>query len=279
MVLAGAPDYLFFWHFPLVVFYLAAWLIGGMYLMNWALAKMTDLPKRQRTLGRAFQLNALMTGGGLAALGVIMLAFVSLTGRTEGNRATTVMMGGMIAFLAMLGTAWAIGMVMLNFSAMRVFKITAVTTGSLAVLAAVIALSSLGPTRSQRLANFRVRACKRRVLVLLDALSDRARRKFGDEAPSLQTLVKEGSVAEEDILCPANRKGPAYWYVPTPGVEDEASDAIRVCDREGNHSGKCVVVGFADGQAREVTKKKFKDLLELPENATLKEMIEAEEGE
>ncbi len=275
MVLAGPADYLFVWHFPIVVFYLAAWLIGGMYVMNWALAKMTDLPNRHRTLVRAFQLNALRTGGGLMALGVLLLAFVKLAGRTEGGKVDTMMMGAALAFPVMLAAAWAIGMVMLNLSAKRVFKIMAVTTGSLAVLAMVIAFVSFGPTRRRRLANLHVDRCKDRVAVLLGVLTARARRKLGKEAPSLQTLIKDNPANEEMILCPANRKGPPYWYIPTSKVA--VSDAIRVCDRKGNHPGERVV-GFADGQTRLVPEKWFRDLLEQPENADLKEMIEAEEG-
>ena len=276
MILAGLRDYLFAWQRWVMVFYVAAWLIGGTYLMRWTLVRMTDLPRRKRTLGGSFRLNFFTTGSGLAALGVIALAFGLLAARAESGKLMIAVTGLVLSVPIMFGTAWAVGMVMLNLSGKAWLRVTAVATGGpLAFLVLLVAVGFM-PSRSQRLTNLYQDRCDRHLRGLREALNSHS--AMGPEAVTLEELVEKGQCGPELLRCPAKLdRTPGYLYIPSPRAAKDAGavDKIRVCDRRGNHGGSRMVL-YTDDRVKLVDEDRFAELLKLPVNAEMAELVRAE---
>ncbi len=277
MILAGLQDYLFPWQLWVIVFYILAWLIGGTYLMRWTLVRMTDLPRRKRTLGGSFRLNFFTTGSGLAALAVIALAFGVLAGRAESGKLTIAVTGLVLSVPAMFGTAWAVGMVMLSLSGKVWLRVAAVATGGpLAFLVLLVAVA-LVPSHSQRLTNLYQGRCEGNLYGLRGALNRHS--AMGPEAVTLEELVEKGQCGPELLRCPAKPdRVPGYLYVPSPQAARDAGvvDKIRVCDRRGNHGSSRMVL-YTDGRVHPVDNDRFAELLKLPENAKMAELVRAEQ--
>lgn len=275
MVLAAnLSDYMFPWQLGVLALCLAAWLGGGTYLTRWALTRLTDLPKEKRSAKRAFQLNFLATGAGLVAAVVVAYAFVRLLRRVEGSKFAVAALGGVMALLAMLATAWAVGLVMLNLPAKKQAQITATTSGLLAVLLALLGTVTFAVSFKQRIRNAHLDGCKRSLSNLHDSLNRYSPTHLGGQ--SLEELVDKGMLSADMILCPSNPgRSPGYLYAPAPRVVDSISDRIRACDRRGNHGGTRMVL-FTNGRVRQLSEREFAKLLELPENAPIAELDRAD---
>lgn len=276
MILAGLQDYLFPWQLWVILFYIVAWLIGGTYLMRWTLVRTTDLPQRKRTLGGSFRLNFFTTGSGLAALGVIALAFGVLAGRAESGKLAIATTGLVLSVPAMFGTAWAVGMVMLNLSGKAWLRVTVVATGGPLVFLALLITVAFVPSRSQRLARLYEDRCETNLCGLRHALNKHS--AMGPEAMTLEELVEKGQCGPELLRCPAKpERAAGYLYVPSPQAASDAGvvDKIRVCDRRGNHGSSRMVL-YTDGRVHPVDKDRFAELLKLPQNAKLAELVRAE---
>ena len=277
MILAGLQDYLFPWQLWVILFYAAAWLIGGTYLMRWALVRMTDLPRRKRTLSGSFRLNFFTTGSGLAALALIALAFGMFAGRAESGKLTIAVTGLALSVPAMFGTAWAVGMVLLSLSAKAWLRVTAVATGGpLAFLVLLVAVAFV-PSRSQRLTNLYLGRCEKNLYGLRGALNRHG--AIGPEAATLEELVEKGQCGPELLRCPAKPdRVPGYLYVPSPQTARDAGAAykIRACDRRGNHGSSRMVL-YTDGRVKAVNEDRFAELLTLPDNAKMAELVRAEQ--
>ena len=203
MVLAtDLSDYMFPWQLGVLALLLAAWLVGGTYLTRWALTKLTDLPKEKRSGKQAFQLNFFSTGAGLMAAVVVAYAFVRLLGRVEGGKFAVAALGGVLALLAMLATAWAVGLVMLNLPAKKQAQVTAATSGLLAVLLALIGAVTLPISFKQRIRNARLDACKNTLLKLNGELNRYAPTHLRGQ--SLEELVDKDMLSAEKIVCPSD---------------------------------------------------------------------------
>lgn len=277
MILAGLQDYLFLWQLWVILFYVFAWLIGGTYLMRWTLVHMTDLPRRKRTLGGSFRLNFFTTGSGLAALGIIALAFGVLAGRAESGKLTIALTGLVLSLPAMFGTAWAVGMVMLNLSGKGWLRVAAVATGGPLVFLILLIAVAFVPSRSQRLASLYQDRCEQNLYGLRGALNRHS--AMGPEAVTLEELVEKGQCGPELLRCPAKlERVPGYLYVPSPQAARDmgAIYKIRVCDCRGNH-GRSRMVLYTDGRVLVVDEDRFAELLKLPENAKMAELVRAEE--
>ena len=276
MMLAGPADYLFSWQIPLILLYVAVWLIGGTYLTHWALARMTELPRRKRTSARSLRLNFFTTGSGLTALTIVAGSFGVLAGRAEGHKATIAVVGLSLGVPAMFGTAWAVGMVMLDLPVKTWLRITGVTTGALLAFLALLVAGAFLPARSQRLTKHQQDRCRSNLYELQAALNRHS--TLGPEAVTLEELVMKGRCGPEVLRCPANPNRPqGYLYAPSPQAERDtgASDKIRVCDHRKNHSG-CRMVLYTDGRVEVVNEDRFSELLELLENAEMAELVRAE---
>ena len=277
MILAALRDFLFLWQLWVIGFYTVAWLIGGTYLMRWALVRMTDLPRRKRTLGGSFRLNFFTTGSGLAALAAIALVFGLLAGRAESGKLTIAVTGLVLSVPAMFGTAWAVGMVMLDLPGKAWLRVAAVATGGPLVFLVLLIAVAFVPSRSQRLANLYQDRCATNLYGLRRALNSHS--AMGPEAVTLEELVEKGWCGPELLRCPAKPdRAPGYLYVPSPQAAKDAGivDKIRVCDRRGNHGSSRMVL-YTDGRVYLVDKDRFRELLKLPENDTLAELVRAEQ--
>lgn len=276
MTLAGPADYLFSWQIPLILLYVAVWLIGGTYLTRWALARMTELPRRKRTLARSLRLNFFTAGSGLTALVIVAGAFGILAGRAEGHKVAIAVVGLLLGVPAMLATAWAVGMVMLDLPVKTWLGITGATTGALLAFLVLLVAGACLPARSQRLTKLEQNWCEANLHELRAALNRHG--TLGPEAATLEELMMKGRCGPEVLRCPANPNRPqGYLYVPSPQAERDAgaSDQIRVCDRRENHSGWRMVL-YTDGRVEVVGEDRFGELLKLPENAKMAELVRAE---
>ena len=176
--------------------------------------------------------------------------------------------------LAMLATAWAVGLVILNLPAKKQAQVTAATTGLLAVVLALIGAVAFPISFKQRIRNARVEACKGALMKLNGKLNMYAPTYLGGQ--SLEELVDKGMLSAENILCPSDPgRSPGYLYAPARRVVGSVSDRIRACDRRGNHGGRRLVL-FADGRVRQLSEREFAELLELPENAAIAELDRAD---
>lgn len=277
MILAGLQDYLFVWQLWVILFYIVAWLIGGTYLMRWALVRMTDLPRRKRTLGASFRLNFFATGSGLAALGILALAFGLLAAGAESGKLAIAIMGLVLSVPAMFGTAWAVGMVMLNLAGKAWLRVSAVATGGPLVFLVLLVAVAFVPSRSRRLAKLYQDRCDKHLSELNTALNRHS--AMGPEAVTLEELVEKGHCVPELLRCPANLdRAPGYLYVPSPQAARDAAAVykIRVCDRRGNHGSSRMVL-YTDSRVEVVNEQRFAELLKLPENAKMAELVRAEQ--
>jgi hypothetical protein len=273
MILAGVRDYMFPWQLPFFGLYVLVWLIGGTYLVRWALARMTDLPKRSRGTGQAFLFNFLTTGSGLVAMLFLLAAFGRMATYTEGGKLAVFAAGAAVAFVAMFAMAWAVSLVLIKLPGQQLLKIVGLSNGILMLGAGLLGVALFVPSRMQRIRNLHMERCVANLQALDQALTEFSR--LGPEAESLEQLVASGAATRAMIVCPGRPDVfPGYLYQPAERVREGLSEKIRVCDRRGNHGGERLVL-FADGRIIALEEDEFAEKLDLPENAAIAEQTQA----
>ncbi|KKL86052.1 hypothetical protein LCGC14_1948580 [marine sediment metagenome] len=280
MMLAGPWDYLYLWQLPLFALYVAAWLIGGPYLMRWALGRFTSLPGRKRSLADSARLNFL--GGGAATIvGCLVLGCFLALGLKVGPRWLMVV-GAIAAGPAMLAMGWLVHWNLVGQPAKEMAPVTVTTVGSLLLAALLIGLVGFVPARIIRNRSAKLGQCQlqlmtlRQVLLGARARGGTYRRTHpGTELSDLNTLVETRFLKSKDLICPGRPLRPVgYLFVSArPGLP--GSEKITVCDRYQNHEDKRLVL-FNDGRILPVSEEEFQALLALPENAAMHKLGQAD---
>ncbi len=273
-MLAALSDYVFVWQLPLMLAFLAAWLIAGPFLARRALERHTELPRSKRRMGRCAQFSFLATGTGLLALLVVAGFFFAVGGKLQEKILFTAL-GAALAVPAMLAMSWAVGLSMLALPAKRVLRIVVTTTGPMAILLVVLGAGAAVPAWYARQDNLRRDQCRYKLVELDHALRMYAAR--GEEAPSLSSLVESKLLQPQGLVCPGRPDAEVgYLYLPSRSApRRERQDIIRACDRRGNHGSKRVVL-FTDGRVEFLSQGEFQDLLKRAENQELAKLVAAE---
>ena len=269
--LAAIRDYLFLWQLPLIGLYLLIWLAGWPYVTRHFLKQAGDLPRAKTTLGRCAIINLFSNVPAFVAV-IVIFALCMLLARDLGFWVYAP--GTVVASAAMLGMALVVNLTMLQLPARRVAGFTLRTTGLL-LLAGVLLFGGIAyPTRIARFAKLDQDFCRRNLQYTSDGLQNYARRSPGRSPLTLEELQTADLVKREDLKCPGRQGGEVgYLYVPAPRVDPRTkSSKINVCDRRGNHRGERLVL-YANGRIELVDEKRFDDLLKLPENAGMAQLV------
>ena len=283
MVLAGIQNYFFIWQLPMFAAFAAAWLIGGVYLTRRVLARMTDLPRRQRSWSKCAQINAFATGMGLLALLGVVGLFTLLYVRSEPRKLALLVPAALLGPVAMLATAWAVTQALIVVPVRSSLRVTLTVSGTALVLLVVVACGAFIPGWFARQAQLGRERCWRNLEQIHYALEGYAERFLGRQAPTLQALVDAGLMEAKLLRCPARPdRDNGYLYRPCPGHQAEAQPAslaggaiaepdvsrkIRVCDRYGNHHGIRNVL-FTDGHVEQLDEDAFRRLLDFRDPRT-----------
>lgn len=274
IVVADIDSYLHAWQWAPLGAFVLAWLLGGGWLFWRQLLKVSETNRRRVKFGRGL-LASFATGVAGIVIGLLVGVLFYHMGKRFALPAlgyVGVAVGAMMA----LAAAYAMGYMVLGFSARRTLTVTwrpiIAVFAMAAVTAAACAPTSISQTRAEGAKN----ACAWNIVAIANGL----RQSFG--APkNLRDLVVGKHVRETQICCPAS--GKEYFYMPIHRTSklDNALDkmfdkALVVCDLAGNHPGGRHVI-FANLACAWETDGEFEELLKLPVNeAFAKELQKAE---
>ena len=273
--LAGWRDYLYLWQLPMVLAYLAVWLIGGPFLTRRALRRLTDLPSRRISLSRCAAMSLVANGTGTATMAVTMGFFLAL-GRKVGPE-WLAFIGLGVGPAAMLGVAAVIYSLFLNRPTGVVLRVTATTTGALVCLLVALGAGAFIPATALRQAALKETRCRANLLRIHGALYAYARVHPGELADGLADLLEDRLLDAKHLRCPGREDreiGYLYARIAT-ARRNTLSQQIRACDRRGNHGNRRHVL-FADGRVEILSEEEFAAKLRQPENAELAKTVAAE---
>ena len=269
--LAAISDYLFLWQLPLIGLYLLIWLAAWPYVTRRFLKKAGDLPRSKTTLGRCAIINLFSNVPAFVAV----IAILVLCRQLSLDHGFWIFVpGAVVASAAMLGMALVVNLTMLELPARRVAAFTLRSTGLLLLVGILLFGGMIYPTRVARFAKLDREKCNQNLQYVRAGLDEYARRFPGRLSPTLEALQTADLVKPEHLRCPGRHGGEVgYLYVPTPRVDPRTkSSKINVCDRRGNHSGQRHVLS-ANGRIELVDEKRFDELLKLPENAGMAQLV------
>ena len=280
--LAAISDYVFGWQLPFIGLYLLIWLAGWPYLTRHFLKRAGDLPRSKTTLGRSAIINLFSNVPAFAAV-VVIFTLCKLLAVNLGFWVFAP--GVVVASAAMLGMALVVNLTMLQLPARRVAAFTLRTTGLL-LLAAILLFGGMAyPSHVSRFAKLDRDLCSNNLHYIRAGLNNYARRSPGRPPATLEALQTADMVKPEHLRCPGRRDGTVgFLYVPTPPVDPRARSSsggttaprplskITVCDRRGNHGSQRHVL-YANGRIELVNEKRFDELLKLPENAGMAQLV------
>jgi len=274
MTLATIEGYAHVWQLPLLLLYVCAWLIGGTYLTRWALRRHAGVPRSKATMARSFRVNFLSGGAGNVGAGTVLLFFMLLCQRGETVQKGWAIVGVVLAPVVMLGMSWLVQMNILSVAPKVLGRMVCVTTVPLLVLMGILGAGTWVKARQTRMENVGLARCEKNLRNLNKHLSRWANLRLSVPAPDLETIVDGVNVRPEQLRCPGSHSDrPGYLYVSVPDERqnpDNRTSKLRLADRRGNHPGRRVVV-YADNRTDVIREEEFQRLLELPENAAMRE--------
>jgi len=254
------------WHLPILLAFVAVWLLGGGYLLYRKLGK-EEIGRRLR-LGRCVQ-GAFLAG--LAGLfgAVVMAMLAEAVGRAVGASAYSLLVPtGLAAVAAMVTLALLVLYVMFPLPFRRIAAASWQSLALVLVLAAVLAVACGVPARRKRTIEFRRHYCLTRLNFIHRGLLQYQQQFGGRLPPTLDLLVTHKFIPPEDLLCPgAPQRKIGYFYMPVllePGRE--RTTALRACDYRGNHRGKGRNALYANGDPFWYDEDDFQKILKDPNN-------------
>jgi hypothetical protein len=273
MTPAAISSYLHLWQLPVIMLYLLAWVVGGPYLTRWILRK-TALPRHKTGMVHAARINFLGNGSALLALGTVTGSLAVLGQRLGYPH--FYLLAAVVGPAVMLVMSWAVHWVMLEVPGREVLRIITRTTVPLLALGALLGVATGVPTWYLRRAELKRQGCRENLLRLHSLLHSYEQQNPGQEAPTLEALLKNPDARKEWFHC-AGRTGPepSYLYAPAPTLEGNLSQQVRVCDRRGNH-GRARLVLFTDGRVEEFSEAEFARLMQEPLNRQMAGLVAAE---
>ncbi|MHC4715544.1 MAG: hypothetical protein ACYS5V_01105 [Planctomycetota bacterium] len=261
------------WQLPLFLLYLCLWLIGGTYVVRWALQRFAELPRSKATMARSFRVNFLSGSAAHLAAAALMAFFLAL-GFTRGPKHWA-FVGIALAPVAMFAMAWLVQWNVLSVSSKVLLRIVCATTLPLVAALAVLGVGTGVVARQQHMHSLGMIRCELNLKTLNASLDQYAIRRPGSVAPRLETLVDGTTIKDAHLRCPGRKSDqPGYLYAPTPD-DPEDTKKIRLCDRRGNHGDTRLLI-FADDRFARVKEEEFLRLLALPENAEMRKLAEAD---
>jgi len=261
------------WQLPLALAVLALWLGGGTFLLRRAVRNVAS--RRLASTGRCFAVTGL---GCLLALLAAAAGFFLVRALGAQWDTSLVVLPALTAGAAFYTMGFFVPFATYRFTARQTFRVflVAFVLPSLPVLAAAVPAGVVSYHFGQQ--EFRRLMCLQHLHGIYTAMW---RSYLGHPPPSLQRVVQNNVLRQEETECPAAPDGQAaYFYLPTsvlvPRAEartDAAKEAARraarrllACDRGCWHGGRRNIV-FANGDFRSVTEEEFRKVLADPENA------------
>lgn len=268
-MIASINDYLYSWHWILLMVFLAGWLLGGGWLMARGLKKI--LATRRPQMGRGVLLALLSGGAGAVGAAVIFIFFRQIGQVIKSDH--LIIPGAVVALLTGLALAYLVVFAMQSLTARQTGKLVALPMASILALSAVIA-GTAGPYSYNLTQERRGQDdCSRNLRYIQYYLKSYSRTNLMPQ--TLQVLVDRKQIKAEQLFCPARadeKRG--YFYMARDLKKQQADTTIVLCDLHENHkNGRCVIM--ADWSTAWLTEQEFQELLKLPVNAEFADALKS----
>lgn len=282
LVLALLGDFLFWWQIPIMLAFLALWLVPGTMLSRRRLQAVTGL-SRGRVASKALMFNVLTGAAGLAAFGVTAFFCWALYQRGSYGFGTMAMLAGITGSLVMLlfanGAGIAVAKELPAGKALSIsLPISALVLVGMLATAAGAVLPAYRIAQAQQFEKLCM-AKQQRVIQLLAAF----RLHHPNVTPTLADIVpSDKTLQDEGAGCPAGPKDTDYICVAPPSDGKKDPKRIIICDAQPYHRGSRVVtLDDSPNPSASVPKvlkeKDFQELLALPVNATVAEKLKKQQ--
>lgn len=274
--------YLFGWQIPFIVLFIAAWLVGGTYLLHRSVKKANIFRKPQ--VSRAIGCVAAAGGSALAAAAVIVILFYVLGGKLNAGDLLLpgIIVGGAVGVMVAFAMVYAFYPVKFIASV----RLGAPAIGSVLLFGGLIfgAVGAVAYGKGQ--GSNRERLCIEN-LYKLDQGINYYRAKYG-RAPKDLLILNEYT---KHYKCPEDHANHeiSYFYQPVNEQKPKYGRLVA-CEFKANHSGgrRAVLMyaeqrsdakGYTPTDARIISAEEFRKLLDDPENAAFKTAFYDAHGE
>ncbi len=269
--------YTHWWMLPMLGLFLAAWLIGGGYLLRASLHKKLAQRRPPRVGQCVLHMFLAGTAAGLAGLVVAYLLYVI------GSRADTRLLlpAGLAALLVMPLVAYLMLFGLLNLSARQSLSVALPPVGGLILLTLVLGAAAGIPAIIIRHRERDQNLALRNLLLIHRAAVGSYEPSFGKPPRDLSELVERNYFDAKVLQSPGlPGRQVGFFYLPTParGKDDPNSRRIFACDMLGSHGGRGRAVVLVSGQPMWLKEKAFQALLDEPDNEQFAEALRAAEA-
>ncbi len=276
-------EILAWWHLPLFLLFIAAWLIGGGYLLARRVAKANE--RRHPEIGKGV-LHMLLAGGAAA---IAMAVFYFLLKSIENAAGGPVRAIGMApAALLSLAIGYAVLFAIYDFKAWQLIKIASPAIGAVLAVSAIIAAVAYLPTRASRVEKGRKDRSEGNLRLISKAIQVYEDFAGGRPPKSLEMLTSEitmGSLKKQPLLTPTHLQSPfigegktGFFYLPVPRVTERTTKRLIVCEYSHSRSSIGRAVMFANNEVRAVPEGEFQSLLADPQNAEFAKAFRAKDA-
>ena len=269
-MLATLADYIFWWHLPVVLVIIAAWIFVGGAILRRRMRRRVS--RREAAPARCVWVATLAGLGGAVAAAVVLFLVLALVERIT---VATLWLPLGAASLTFLLVSYLVLYAFYDLPARRVAGGFAAAFAPAIVLAAALGVPSAWYAYTVRQATLSRIFCLRRLGEIYEAIRLRSFRSPDRPAARLEDLLSGEGSTPVKITCPAREdRAVGYFFLPAPLKPSDANtQRVLACDFQDNHGGEGRSVLFTTGRAEWYDERAFQDLLKLPENRAFAEAL------
>lgn len=262
-MLAALYDYTFLWQLPVIFLFIAAWLVGGGYLLYWSLRKLqaTRRVKLRRCVLGIFLAGAIALAG--AAVTYLLISAIGSTINVDLN-----IPAALLAIPVAGITAHFVISAMFDFSLRVTVRAAAPTFISILLLVASFSAVTFPVAWHQRHRNLK-RDRSIGNLRKIHGAVELFYRRFSKQPPTLQVLVDQDILKADELraeTAPDRQIG--FFYVPIRTKPNQTpTDRILACDLPTDPQDSGRIVLSDNGDCYCMIEEEFLKLLEDDRNA------------